>query len=160
MKLLQPLTLILVSIVLGTLAPWKSDSALGSSPGPHTALRWQDPGETGPTCQPPRQVSRTFVGFHDGRDLSADFEPAALEATRILKLAKAESCKLRWQQDASGTFHGALQSSGVEITAVLFRRPDLAVADVEMRPRGGRDPSWSLRVVRAPQGDWQLVGAR
>lgn len=159
MRLLRPLSLILASLTLGSLAPWRPESAQSHARS-QTSLRWQDPGDRDPTCHPPRQVPRTFVGFQDGRDLPGDFEPAAIEATRILKVATSESCKLSSRQDASGTLHGALQSKRLEITAVLFRREDLAIADVQLRPRGTADSRWSLRVVRAPEGDWQLVGAR
>src|SRR6476620_7807889 len=111
MRLLRPLSLILASLALGSLAPWRPESESGPGrAGSQTSLRWEDPRDRDPTCHPPRQVPRTFVGFEDGRDLPGDYAPAAIEATRILKVATSESCKLNSRQDASGTLHGALQS--------------------------------------------------
>jgi hypothetical protein len=150
MKWLRPLLLIAASTVLAASTPWRPESRSGVV----------SVAADGQSCRPPRPVARTYVGFPEGRDWAGDFEPAALEASRILAATQAQSCQLTLREDESGTLRDALQSSPVAITAVLFERGDFATARVQMQHLGDAESRWSVQVVRAREGDWQVVSAR
>jgi hypothetical protein len=150
--------LIVASIVLATLTPWRPEpAASGQRAGVARAQ----------ACSPPRQVERTFVGFPEGAAWAKDFEPAAIEASRILRATKLQSCHLAAQQDSDGSLEAALLDREVEITAVLFQGMDLKVADVRMQRSGDlqranpptSDSGWILRVVRDESVGWKLVSS-
>jgi hypothetical protein len=149
------LVYILVSIALALLAPWRAEPITGYRAG--QPLR----------CQPPSQLKRTFVGFPDGETLLSEYEPAALQAARIMKATQEQSCGLGELQDSGGRLRTALGTGQLEIARVLFRHGDLSVAEVQLQQRrrvgtaGGQTPeaSWTLRVVSDEENSWQVVSA-
>jgi hypothetical protein len=118
-------------------------------------------------CRPPSQPKRTFVGFPDGEPRLGDFEPAAGEATRILKAVKEQSCMLGEREDAGGRLRMALSTRPLEVARVLFKRIDLSDAEIHLQAPSGADiaiaeqraPAWTLRVVCNEEHTWQVVSS-
>jgi hypothetical protein len=150
------LVYILVSIALALLAPWRAEPITGYRTGSEPQR-----------CQPPSQPKRTFVGFPDGESSLSDYEPAALQATRVMKATQDQSCGLGELQDSGGRLRTALGTGRLEIARVMFRQDDLRIAEVHLQQRGGvgaaggRSPEagWTLRVVSDGKDSWQVVSA-
>lgn len=137
MRWFNPLLFITASVLLGMFMPWRPEAA--------ASLAALD-------CSPPQRNRRTFVGFKDGHEWLGQFETAATEARQVLRATREQFCTLE-------PLPPALRGAPVEITAVMFGREDLAVADVQLQRVGIADRRWSLHVVRGADG-WQVVAAR
>jgi hypothetical protein len=150
------LVYILLSIALAVLAPWRPEPVAGDRAGAASAR-----------CRAPSQPKRTFVGFRDQEVVLRDFEPTALEATRILKAVKQQSCGLGEREDSGGRLRKALGTRPMEIASVLFEHAELTEAAVQLRQPsdpnsavpGPPTPTWTLRVVCDEQHTWQVVSS-
>jgi len=115
-------------------------------------------------CPNVRQAERTFVGFAADQTL-ADFEVTARQATRVLRVIKAQLCRLGPEHERGGGLRAAVDATGGEIRSVHFSSAQLLLADVgvQTREQPGAEPDagtrdWVVHVQR--QGDaWRVIGA-
>jgi hypothetical protein len=147
----------------GARGPTTMISGNGTTEPAAAAQATPDQGSLASACGV-RQARRTFVGFSDEQSL-ADFDLTAREAERVLAAVKVELCQLGKAQDKDGTLRAALSGGIVEITAVRFRRGDLAsaVLNLQTAPPEGAEPSaleirWLVNVKRVADA-WQVVSA-
>jgi hypothetical protein len=93
-----------------------------------------------------------------------DFELAAREAERILKLLRTSLCALPAGCDAGGSLRATLAAgTQLEIAAIYFTRDDATRADVNVQTAaaaGDADTApaqrWVLKLERSAQG-WRVA---